>query len=144
MSYEKEIILIFKPSNVGVSPRSILDALVSKWIPTGMLIDLGNDFDWIEVLDQNKYAEILALKLENEEFIGFVLKHRENNRYVTVHLEKEKLTFLLDIERGEDEVDWFVWYHENLVAQTTLIKMCSKIEWRTGLDNRVIESFQTI
>ena len=137
MGYEKEIILIKDAKSAEFSALDLLGALSStKWKETLSIINRGNDFDWINAKNKAEFDEILKDKTSNKEYIGFSLQNQTNKRFVTVNMDESTITFSLDIEREENEEEWFNWYHEHLIPK--LKGIIERVEWRSNYDNELI------
>jgi len=145
MGYEKEIIVFKKTEFSKFSAIDLLDSLKqTSWEPTLSVINRGNDFDWIQLASNNEghaeFIKIIEDKIKLNEYIGFILKNSSNDRFVTVNMYKERISFSLLIMRTENELEWFEWYYDNLIKKAnSLIDKASRIEWRTNFDNGIIK-----
>jgi len=147
MSYSKEIILYLNPSVGGFTAVNLIDSLQnSGWKPTWNVIDVGEEFDWIQLdaTDEGKeeFFNILAEKTDLNEFIAFSLRNETANKFA--HISVYETSFLIDLEIGkdEDELEWFDWYQQNLVLKIQGFEtLFDKIEWRSNYANDVIRVF---
>ena len=139
MSYEKEIILFKKHEFTALELLNCLKD--SSWKPTLSVIGRGEDFDWVDAKDQAEFEEILKDKTDLKEYMGFTVKHQQNGRFVTINMDEQHIIFNLDIERSENELEWFAWYFEELVLNvSTLKEKVDKVEWRSGYDHELLKT----
>jgi hypothetical protein len=138
MGYEKEIILIKDAKSAEFSALDLLNVLSStEWKETLLIINRGNDFDWIDAKNKTEFDQILKDKTTNKEYIGFTVQNETNKRFVTVNMDETTITFCLDIGREENEEEWFNWFHERLIPK--LKKIIERVEWRSNYDNEIIK-----
>ncbi len=138
MGYEKEIILFKNVKSVDFSVLNLLENLDnSNWKITLLIIDRGENFNWIKAKNKIDFLEILNDKITKNEYIGFTLKHQEKEKFLTVNVGDHKIRFCLDINRNENELDWFSWYYRQIELQ--LKPIIEKVEWRSGYDNSLIK-----
>ncbi len=141
MGYEKEIILTKNARSSNFTALHLLDVLkATDWKETLFVIDRGDDFDWINAKGEIAFREILTYKTVKKEYIGFTLQHQKNKRFVTVNMDEEMINFSLDIDRNEDELSWFKWYHEEIIRK--LKDLVEVVEWRSNYDNEIIKLFK--
>ncbi len=143
MSYSNEIFLY---KNLDQGDFTVFDLLESikdtPWEVTYSLLDKGNAFDWVQlgVNERERFFEIIRYKTQAKELIGLSLVNKNENRLIHVHVYSDSLLLDVEIRKGENEEDWFSWYHKNFVLKIpTLNIQFSSIEWRTGYENKVIK-----
>lgn len=138
MGYEKEIILIKDAKSAEFGALDLLNIFRStEWKETLAVIDRGDEFDWINAKNKLELDQILRDKTINKEFIGITLQNQKNKKFVTIHIEDERITFILDIGRNENELHWFNLYQEQLISK--LKGIVERVEWRSNYDNEVIK-----
>ena len=141
MGFEKEIIIIKDTQNIEFSALDLLDELnSSEWKETLSIISRGDDFDWINAKNKTEFDEILKDKTSNKEYIGFTLQNKNNERFVTVNMDNNTITFSLDIGREENEKEWFDWYQENLISKFK--RIIERVEWRSNYENELIKTIE--
>lgn len=148
MGYQKEIVVTKNSNCTNCSVLKLLDKLdASLWTPTLSLIELGSDSNWV-TLDKNldgerEFIKIIAVKEQLKEYIGFTIRSEENKRHVHVNIDHDRIIFDIEIDKDENELKWFNWYHKNLVVPIlNEFDASLKVEWRSNYDNRILKLFK--
>lgn len=141
MGYEKEITITIDTKSNNFSALDLLNILNStEWEETLFIINHGEDFDWINVKNKTEFDEILKYKTINKEYIGFTLQNKTNERFVTINMDKNQISFILDISREENEKKWFNWYQRHLISKFKSI--AKRVEWRSNYNDELIKTIE--
>ena len=147
MGYTKEINCYKKEEFSDFNGLDLIEMLKrTDWEVKLFLIDKGNDYDWISLEEnkegQMKFKNILEYKVKNNETIGYSIFNKQVERFVSVAFYNvdNSVCFDLEIGRDENELEWFEWYHQNLIVPIEKQKaVFSKIEWQTGYKFEIIK-----
>lgn len=148
MGYNREIIVIKKIDYNSYTATDLVNYLKETiWYPSLFVIDTGDGFNWIQLEKAEngelEFEHILKSKTLRDEYIGFTIINKHNNRIVTVNLNSSEIIFTLDIGKDDNESEWFEWYYNSLIKQSDeLFEISSRIEFRSGYNNEVIETIE--